>query len=342
MNRELQDLLVEAGYTEASSPDAWTRIIVMNNYGSVPRPSGISGEFAQKGFKLLLLGADGRPSHFARCGAANDHALERECRLLETLCRASGLSRIIPESHCVSSPVVRVQLNSYVPGPTYERFVARQSARDWTRCIGEILDARGQVSSRAGELFPDLLAGGPIVAPLEEAMPHFNRLREAGIEPNYLTVLEDALGAVPPLPRVLQHGDLWPANVIRYEGSWWLIDFAEFGHVQVPLYDAFHLLESNPGRRDPRNRHAWLTLGNGAIEDEWTDASRAVVSAAAKATALDLDQVGAALVYYLVHLSAYRLREGVPREFGENYIRELRRVAMQLQRDPSLERLIAN
>jgi phosphotransferase family enzyme len=341
MNRELRDLLSAAGYERARSPDAWSGMIVVNNFGSVPIPPGLSTEFAQKGFKLLLLDEQGQPAYFARCGASSDHALEREGMVLEALCGDPTLAGVVPATRVVASARLRILVNDYLSGRTYESLAARQPPDAWVRTSGDILALSERVALCAAHAVPDLLRGGPEVDLLEEARPRLGRLADAGVDAGALAAVERVLGHAGPLARRLQHGDLWAGNVIRYRGGWALIDFAEFGEAQVPMYDVFHMLQSNPGRRRGPTSQAWLQVGLGAVEDKWTDASRRVVNASAARLGLTTPEVAATLVYYLVHISAYRLREGVPREYGEVFIRELRRVADQLQRGVPLERLVA-
>src|SRR5207302_4928326 len=140
---------------------------------------------------------------------------------------------------------------------------------------------------------PRLMHGGSKVTLLEEAAPPLAHLKNAGVEPEYIRAVEQALGAVAPVSRRLQHGDLWPGNVLQRPNGWALIDFAEFGHAQVPMYDVFHMLQSNPGRSVGPTSQAWLQVGVGAVEDRWTKASRDVVAASARRLGLSDIQVAA-------------------------------------------------
>src|SRR3989442_139272 len=108
MNHELRELLVSGGYARARNPGAWSDILVVNNFGSVPIPSGLGPEFAQKGFKLILLDGRGRPTHFARCGATSDRALEYEGQVLEALCQDPALADVIPTTRVVASKELRI------------------------------------------------------------------------------------------------------------------------------------------------------------------------------------------------------------------------------------------
>ena len=339
MNAELLGLLKEAGYSGADDADLDSRVVVVHNQGSVPRPKDLPADFAQSGFKLLLLGRNGRPTHFARCGSVDDRALEREGRLLEVLCRSPRLARMVPATTGVTSGAIRVLLTAFIPGRLYDDYVHTQGPGAWARDVADIMSVRWTISDEASRILPQLLGGGATVRPVEEAHSRLAVLRNAGIEARDLRVLEDTLAKGGELPRVLQHGDLWPGNVIRHQGSWWLIDFAEFAEVQVPMYDVFHMLQSNPGRQSARTQHAWLTLGPGALDDRWSEAARTIVHRHAAQRGYTPFQVGAALVYYLVHLSAYRLRDGVPREYSEAYVRELLRVATELRQGSPAERL---
>ena len=133
MNRELARLLATAGYERALEADAWRSVIVVNNFGSVPKLPDLPPEFALRGFKLLLLDASGTPTHFARCGTAADLALLREGEILEALSRAPELARSVPHTRSVSSSQLRVLVSTYLSGKTYDQFVHRETQQTWMR-----------------------------------------------------------------------------------------------------------------------------------------------------------------------------------------------------------------
>ena len=336
MNRELQRLLAQAGIPTALDPRLWSRVLVVNNYGSVPLARGISPEFAQKGFKLIVLDRQGRPTHFVRCGAAIDATLEREGSILEVLGSQPELADIVPQSRSACSERLRVVLTSYKAGVPYSRFVRAQRVAKWANTVQEIIANCTKVTERAETLLPTLLRGAEQVSLFEEAVPSLRRLQTAGWDDGVVEKLGSALREVEPLPRRMQHGDLWPANVIAGSGVWWLIDFAEFGQVQVPMYDVFHMIGHCPGSGDGVR----FILGAGTRQDEWTAAAQAVVRHWGERFGLSPRKVGAALLFYLIHVSAYRLRAGVAAEYSTPFLRDLRTAADAILSGVALSRLI--
>lgn len=338
MNRELSHLLACAGYPHADDPDLWQRVVLLHNMGAVPRPQHQSSDFVMRGFHLLLLDRGGRPSHFAKCRSTDDPLLIRECHVLATLCADPQLQRVIPISRSANSDVLRLQLSSWLPGMTFLKAAAGLGPARWSVAAQSILEEAHLVATRAAVLLPDLLEDGPTVEPLTAARPHLVTLAEAGVSQNILESLERGLAVAPSLPRQLQHGDLWPGNVVQGRDAWWLLDFEEFGQVQVALYDVLHLLRSNPGRVGSRSR--WLGDGSGGHRSEWAEASRKVLRHFTTKLGLSPEAVAGAYLYYLVQITARMHGQGMPGGFRDPYVDELGRVAADLAADNRLEALV--
>ena len=299
MNGELRRLLAEAGYEVSSAEDGWRGVILLRNYGAVPPVRGLPDNTFLRDFKLLLLDRRGRPTHFAHCGSPTDASLERRTRLLEKLSSEPALAGIIPRTRGACSALLRVQLSAFVPGPPYARLVRAGDPASWAHWTSQILEVADSVGRRAGQLMPELLHGDGRLRIVDAISPKLDVLRAAGVPAPYLTALLAALDTVPLVTRHLQHGDLWPANVIRHDGTWWLIDFAEFGDAQVPLYDMFLYVHQT-----------WRMLGLQAADEAWTVASQRIVAASAERSGLGPREVGGAMIYYLAHLSEQRLHHG--------------------------------
>ncbi len=325
---ELHALLAEAGYQRALEPDAWTSIVVLRNYGAVPPVPALPPDTFLRHFKLLLLDRRGRPTHFARCGSPADSSFEAETRRLEALSADPAMARIVPRTRGAASPTLRVQVSEFVPGPSFASMVSVRDPAAWIRAAGQILEIAEAVGRRAEELLPELVAEGPRVDLAVAAAPKLEVLAAAGVPPSYLEALRAAFASVRPLRRQLQHGDLWPANVIRHNGSWWLIDYAEFASAQVPMYDVFLFTD-----------HTLGLLRQNADASDWLLSSQRVVALSARRLNLEPAEVAAAAVYYLVHLSEQRLHHGNAHENRASFLRGVLRVAELLQDGCALEEL---
>lgn len=325
MNAGLRAVLAEAGWEGAEDEHAWRRAIVLNNGGAVPRMPGVGDEFAQKGFKLLLLDATGRPILFAQCADAADALMEQECRILCALSRAPELRRMIPEARTAVSGSLRVLMTKFVRGTRLDHLESRQRPSDWAATVHRVLETAETTGRVARAVLPALCYGRQEMVELkEEVEPDLASLRDAGLPVLALSVLESALGAAPPLPRILQHGDLWSNNVIIDGSSCWLIDFAEFGHVHVPMYDVCHLLA--------QSRRADFQVSAPRGKSSLARLSQAIVRSQAVRNGLSSEQLSGAVLYYVVHLAAYRTRAGVLSEFRMPYISEVLRVADSIQK----------
>lgn len=98
-------------------------------------------------------------------------------------------------------------------------------------------------------LLGGLLAGSqPGVAPVElesEAAPNLAAVARAGLDAASVERIAAVLRAAGPLAPALQHGDLWPPNVIRSRDAWLLLDFELFGRLAAPMVDAMQLVRAS-------------------------------------------------------------------------------------------------
>src|SRR5438309_489902 len=201
-------------------------ILIVENYGAIPPAVRRSGCYVwNRGFNVVLLGRDDAPRYFCKCRPIADANLERETAVLRALHSDPELCTIVPRASGARDSEVQLQLNEFVTGWPYERALPRLTELAWVESMAQILSVARMVSRRATDLLPSLLTT-PAPAPLCVAAA--NALRElgaVGLAADVLQGLERALagaGAVPPL---LQHGDLWPGNVLWHHGSWRLLDF---------------------------------------------------------------------------------------------------------------------
>ncbi len=337
MNDELRALLADVGLPDVGHEDAWDRVVVVRNYGRVPPMPGVPPESSIKGFKLLLLDRRRRPAWFGRCGWAGDAAMVRESALLGTLAGDAAARRNLPEVRSATGPRLHLQVSRYLGTRSFARIQRRQRIGAWVRCVSEIIAVARQVADRATEVVPDLAAMARPEVRRASLETDLRRLEERGIAPATLRVLRSPLELAMALPPRLQHGDLWPSNVLRKSGTWWLIDFAEFGAVWTPMYDVFHMLKLAPDRA---GSDAWYASLGASRREPWTRARGAVLTPVAAREGLAPVQAGAAFVRYLVHLAAYRLRPGVPRKYSDALVSEIQRVAEFLGGEGTLETLL--
>lgn len=338
MNREIIRLLALAGYPDANDPALWRRVVMLHNYGAVPRPDMHDPDYVWRGFHLLLLDHRGHPRYFAKCRAADDEPLALESQTLAKLSADAALKHIIPACQSARSDRMLIQLSRWVPGPTLERIGPRLGPSSWKNAVQAILDAADLVAGRAEELLPNLMGSDMKISPALAARKPLEVMERKGVSGDIIAPIQEALQKAPLLNRRLQHGDLWPGNVIQWDGTWWLLDFEVYGRVQIPLYDVLHLLRANPGRDDQTTR--WLSAGPGGHRPGWSQPSRVVLSGFAARMGLSPAAVGGAYLYYLVEFTARMHGRGAPPEFRAPYLNELRLVAADLESGLPLEALV--
>ena len=314
---------------------------MVQNYGTIPPAVEKHGFYVwNRGFNLLLLGRDGVPRYFCKCRPTADHNLARETAVLQALNRDAELSGVAPWTRGARCEELQLQVSEYIPGQSYTQTVPRLGENAWTASMGEILALARRVSSRAPSLVPDLLAGAGLVALHDGVAEALGELAAAGLSEGQLGALEAALRRAGTLPRLLQHGDLWPANVLWHRGSWRLLDFESFGRVQVPLYDVYHFVRTCWFLRQPRLDVAGAWLDCLASDDGAADPCRRTMRREARELGLNAAQAIGALVYYLVDIAAQFHKRGLPRSFWEPLALEVRRVADALNAGTPLEELV--
>ena len=325
MNTILERLLAECGFRWTGH--IWNRAIMIRNYGSVPEFPGVPPDSAKRGFRLVLLGDDGTATHFARCDAAENAQFRRECAVLAGLQDVPSLAGTIPPIRTASAGAMRVQVMPFVRSPSFTDLISPLFPDRWLRDTQEILDLTRRVAVEVDRVLITQRERGSSVSVVAEADRDLRRLENFGIPVQSLHAIRGAFSEVRPLPRQLQHGDMWPDNVLRHARGWQLIDFAEFGDVHVPLYDMWHMI----GYR-PRGRLARLPFNS----DRWESAAHRLIASEANRLELSPAEIGATRLYYLVHMAAYRIRHGVAFEFAEEYTRAAAAAGEQLARGATL------
>jgi hypothetical protein len=139
-----------------------------------------------------------------------------------------------------------MSISTYVPGRLLDSMMPGLPPAELGVALREILEAAETVSTHYAIVEPAVFRGQTHIELAAEPEWAFGALPPSLLAPGQVSVVRQALASAGRVRRVLQHGDLWPRNILRHEGSWKLLDFDSFGRIQVPLYDAFHLV-----------RHCW-------------------------------------------------------------------------------------
>jgi hypothetical protein len=339
MNQALKDSLAAARLTagDGELPD-WSRIILLQNLAGVPTTRQLTNTYiGSLGFNFMILGSDGRPSHFCKCRPLANARLRHELAVLTTLGADQRTRQTVPRTWGVKSEELQLLISEYIQGTSFDRSVVNLSAARWVDSMTEILDVESRVAKTVAHVLPERVEGS--VSLREAASPCLSYLASAGLlEADAVNALDQALrlgGRVEAHP---QHGDLWPQNIVESRGSWWLLDFEAFGDVVVPLYDAWHLLRTcsdlrrHSARKQGSTPELWIDRLAGRGDE--SAASWHTISVAAREHGLDSKQIVAGLVFYVSHIATEFHKRGGPRWYWNPHIREARRLANAL---PELE-----
>jgi hypothetical protein len=310
--------LLEAAGLEVGKQQ-WSDLILLHNGARIPPLLPIRGDFLWNwGFNLLIIGADGRPTHFAKCRAATPEVI-KATRLRLSLSRDAFCRDVVPMTWAAEREGLHIEISPYLHGRMYDAILPELDDNEWRKSMQEILEATDRVSRRV-----------PVAAEANgrsrAARIHFRsesaraltRLGDLGFGPTDLDLLADLLDAGGSTELRAQHGDLWARNIVRVERHWWLLDFDLFGQVQVPLYDACHLVSTSTEQRArdlQRARKSWLArlrendpLAQPGLDVlRWMTAREALTSAA----------FVAAYVFYLVESTTRLYDRGAARVYWE-------------------------
>ena len=341
MNSELADLMIDT--IPDLCPDKLDECtVIVHNWGSVPVDPETPRYSAKRGFKIIVVNRRGRPAYFVRCGDKHDANLVRESRILACLSANPAVADIVPKTYCGVGNRIRIVASRNVPGQPYVRLVGDRSPERWVRDVGEILDVARIVGEAALTLPEWRNVRGSTTQLTSSIGQNLAVLRHAGLCESDAMILRQATEGTPDVPLQIQHGDLWPGNVIRSGRKWSLVDFAEFGLVTVVMYDLFHMLSYIPPRVgvNAPTLSDLLLCENGS---EWSLAAREVIHHECRILGLQSDQVLACLIYYLSQAGRYRLRPGVPRDLALAFVEELTAVGKVLRQvgDAGSEMMIA-
>ena len=316
---------------------------MVNNIGTVPPNQDTPGDFVwNRGFSVVVVGRWGRPGYFCKCRVAGDARLQHEIETMNVLAADPELRSHVPPVRSERSDELQVHVTRYLGGMTLNGFLAHRfrSHRAMARTIDETVDVALKLSRRGTIVLDGLMRGEHRIELAVEAEPIIRYLGSVGLAADDCAMIRRALRRVSPLPRQLQHGDWWPANLIRAGGSLWIVDFEHYGEVQVPMYDVFHLL------RTCSDLWAGGDAGDSWLDrmlDDRTTVTRLLREAACRAMAkLDLttDQAIGALVYYIVDFGGTMHRRNPDGRVPQRFVDEIRRLAGLLRDGRSLDRVL--
>jgi predicted trehalose synthase len=224
-----------------------------------------------------------------------------------------------------------MSISTYVPGRLLASRVSWMRRTTLGATLREILEQMETISQHAPVIDPE---EDPYVDLAAKAAWAFDAIPSSLLAPEQAAVLRATVAAAGRLRRVPQHGDLWPMNVLRYDGRWLLLDFEIFGRIQVPLYDAFHLVRSCWAMRQgwlQRTVHRLRSPTTSTTAPNWVACLRSSASdpyrqtlawARARHGLTNTDAVGA-LAFYMVDVAARIYLRRVRMEYVEPYLSDL-------------------
>lgn len=328
MNRLLRSLLPEV------PPEAdprlrrrWSSYLLFGNSGTVPLIDLPAGRFLwNRGFLVLLLDSRGRPTHICKVRPEGEDGTSHEGRILPRLSANPQLRDSVPPALWNRIPGMQVTMMAFMPGQAYTTLIKSRSPARWAEDMREVLDIATRVVAVGHTSYPDLQ---PHSAPLDlhvDAEPALAQVDRFGISRAHREALATGMRGGGTVPPVLQHGDLWPANLLLHRRSWCLLDFELFGTERVPLFDVLHLLRTcMTARAAGRPGYCWLDHLRGDDADAIT--ARAILSDLAVRAGLDGHQAAGCLLHYLVTFALRCARLHLPDPFMEPILREVRRAA---------------
>lgn len=331
----LQHVILPDGRTVGAF--AWDQIIVVENIGRIPAPVSIAGDFLwNRGFKALLVDRAGAPIYLCKCRGSGDLCLQRETEVRARLCTEDRLQRVIPWTSGTRDHEIQLQISRYIDGSLYQDLVPRLTLPKFVESIRSILEG----AHLACDMYEDL-AGGIVDSPLqpwEIAEPFVHDLAASGVSVTVLWTIEEFLRQAPPFQPKIQHGDLWPRNIIHDGQSWWLLDFEYVGETLVPLYDVYQLLRTCVllrGRNSFGAGPTWFDCMSS--NDPVARAAREVVRTTSSSLEINEDQAVGNLVCYLVEITGRLLRRRAPAVFCRSFVSELEQVGAALKAGTDLK-----
>jgi hypothetical protein len=335
MISDFASLLEQAGL-DTSGPGFWRRVVMLHNSGILPAQRLDDGDvMAARGFNALVLDRSGVPTHFCKCRPPMREWV-RQTELCTRLSTERDLTHVIPQTWGVGSPDLHIWISTYVPGRVLEPTVSWMRLARLDAALREILQAMTTLSQHGAVVAPQLFKGQTHIDLAAESEWAFEAIPPSLLSPRHAEIVRDAILAAGMVRRVLQHGDLWPRNILEHDGHWWLLDLEIFGRIQVPLYDAFHLVRCCWALGQGRLRRAlqWSPSPAGLptrlsswIEHLRSSATmqpyqRTLAWARVRHGLTNAEAVGT-LAFYLIDVAARMYRRQLRMQYVAPYLRDL-------------------
>jgi|SoiMethySBSTD1v2_1073268.scaffolds.fasta_scaffold305471_2 hypothetical protein len=342
MNSDFVALLEQAGL-DTRERGFWQRIVMVDNRGILPVHWPDEDDLMTiRGFNALVLDRHGAPTHFCKCRPPTREWI-RQTELCTQMSKEPELRHVMPPAWEVGSADVHISISAYVPGRVLESTVSWMRPRKLCKALREIIQAMETVSRRGAIVAPGFFRGQTHVDLAAEAEWAFDAIPSPLLERNQAAILREAIAAAGTVRRVLQHGDLWARNILRYDSHWWLLDFDTFGRTQVPMYDACHLVRSSWALRHGRLQRVtrwtqspvWFPQRTPSWMDRLRSSTPANVDRRTLAWACvrhgltRVEAVGA-LAFYLIDMTARMYRRRARLQYIEPYLVDLSALADSL------------
>jgi hypothetical protein len=333
-----------------SDPDpglrrAWDQTLIFKNVGGIPAVGRPRGDFPwNRGFDLFCLDARGRPTHFCKCRERENELARVETELLEKICAEPDLAGLVPATRGLTEGGLQVQVSAYLEHQPYSEVLTRWPEADWLESMQAILEGAHRISARADGLRPGLAAGGPTFALDVAAAESLDYLKaQRLLTPEVCGQLTALFGACGRMRRWPQHGDLWHGNVLVVEGAYRIVDFETYGRVQVPLFDAFHLLRTTRDLRPPSGQGSpWLTWKDRLSKDAgFRRAVNAIIPSLGREQGLTGAQAVAVFFFYVMDIAAWFHQRIKDHPFARPFVAELAVLPDLLGRQHELRLLLA-
>lgn len=319
------------GLPEAAEPNAWETLMLIKNASPVPPREGE----VIWGFKFLLANSNGEPAWFGRCGWGSPETMERECRLLLALQADPATARYTPEVRVELNGHRTIQVSRHLGHSAYSLTIRKLSPPQWAQDVSDILVIAESTLARLQANIPEIFPADPLTYRHQALLRNCRVLKENGLPIACVDRLRHHVEQhCDSLPVQLQHGDLWPTNVLRANERWWLIDYTECGMVWVPGYDLFMMLINDPTGFST----SWIAWDHKLTKpDRWDETRSSIIKQFCERHGVTKLQVSVMLLHSLVHLAAYRMRDGVPLHLSSYWKDKLVQVDRFLADGSSLE-----